>query len=286
MFIRRVLACPLLAYRFAFKKWANIQEAKFQKWLSFVDAGKKEITFLPELPNNRAALRNAFVYLGYSVTNSTNATSIAQVSWEDKTYKAAFTIEKKAINAHCIDISKSYLDKMHQIVFGYGLTVNPAQSVGKILEKSEINGTHNAIIVQAPCSVKENHVYQKLVNTRKGLFYEDIRPLVIGDKIPLCYLNYRLEGKRFSAKKIKAKLVKPNDVLSALEQQQIIVLCKKMGADIAELDVLRDREDKKIYVVDLNTTAYGPAHGLSFDNKKKAIELYANSLKSFLTDNF
>jgi hypothetical protein len=277
--IFKILASPLLIYRVFFKRWADKQEQRFQLEVSKKESIGKTAFFHPEQPNKRAALRNALIFMGYKIGAGwkTNAINFA---WHDETEKELSGANIKAFNLECTNISKSYLDKIHVEVFGYGLNLNPETFTGRILEKSELNGKHDAQIVKAPCKAKDSYVYQKIIDTRKGLFYEDIRPVVIGKQIPLVYLNYRLAGKRFSAKKIKAQLANTNDSLSKIEQDQILKLCQKMGVDIAELDVLRNKSDRKIYVVDVNPTAYGPAHGLSFKQKIKAAEIYAKGLKN------
>ncbi|MFY0672629.1 MAG: hypothetical protein JXQ87_04465 [Bacteroidia bacterium] len=276
--ILKILAAPLLLYRVFFKKWADWQELKFQGEISKRLPIDKTAHFFPELPNKRAAIRNALQFMGYKFEIGWKANSV-NFAWHDETIKQLESSNVNAFNIKCNNISKSFLDQIHLEVFGYGLTVNPLQAKGKILEKSEQNGKHDAKIIKAPCHAKSGYVYQKIIDTRKTLFYEDIRPVVIGSEILMVYLNYRLAGKRFSAKKIKATLAKAADHLSDNEQKQIIELCSKMGADIAELDILRDRHNGKIYVVDINPTAFGPAHGLSLNEKLNAIRIYSEGLE-------
>jgi len=284
MNLRAIAASPLLIYRLFFKKWANIQERKYLNFLksSFQENGLKA-GFYPELPSPKASLRNALVYTGFNIVKTIDADIV--IAWQDKTKKDYSQLEK-GINIRCTNIGKDFLDIEHHKVFGYGVEVNPKLFKGKILEKSNENGAHLAQIVEAPIEPKTGFVYQKLLDNRKGLFYIDIRPVIVGQEIPFCYLNYRLEGKRFSAKKIKAKLAETNSVLSADEQMNIIALCQKMGVDVAELDVIRHKSDGLIYVIDVNPTAFGPAHGLSFKNKILATKKYAESLIKLIKDNF
>jgi len=63
----------------------------------------------------------------------------------------------------------------------------------------------------------------------------------------------------------------PEIVLSGSEIDQIVSLSAKMCAEFAELDVLRDRQDGRIYCVDLNPTPYGPPSGLSAEDSEKAM---------------
>ncbi|MGB0432057.1 MAG: hypothetical protein ACPGLV_16400 [Bacteroidia bacterium] len=277
----KIIAFPLLLYRVFFKKWANIQEHKFKNYLNQRPINGQQVYFAPELPNKRVTLSNALKYLGFSIKHG-NAPNQINIAWHDQTYKAHDPNTANHINGNCTNISKSYLDQVHLKVFGYGVNLNPKLFKGAILEKSELNGKHDAKIITAPTNPKPNYVYQHIINTRKGLLYEDLRPVVINGEIPLTFLNYRVAGKRFSAKKIKAKLAETDDCFNKKEQKQILELCQQMGANIAELDVLRDKKTGKIFVVDLNTTAFGPAHGLSFNQKIKAIEKYSKSLNRYL----
>ena len=70
----------------------------------------------------------------------------------------------------------------------------------------------------------------------------------------------------------------PKTVLSEEEMVQIASISAKMCADFAELDVLRDRQDGRIYCVDLNPTPYGPPAGLSKGQKAQATMLIQHAL--------
>ena len=49
--------------------------------------------------------------------------------------------------------------------------------------------------------------------------------------------------------------------------------CKNFHLDFGELDILRDRQSKKIYIVDVNKTAWGPPDKIALKDGKKAIQL-------------
>ena len=49
--------------------------------------------------------------------------------------------------------------------------------------------------------------------------------------------------------------------------------CKNFKLDFGELDILRDRHTKKIYIVDVNKTAWGPPDKIVLKDGKKAIQL-------------
>jgi hypothetical protein len=71
-----------------------------------------------------------------------------------------------------------------------------------------------------------------------------------------------------------------NDLLTAEEQKTILAFAKGMGADWCELDILRNKTNGLIYIVDLNKTPYGPPAELA--EKEKAVTLLATAFQ----DNF
>lgn len=50
----------------------------------------------------------------------------------------------------------------------------------------------------------------------------------------------------------------PADIFSAAELAQLLDFGARIGLEYGELDVLRDRDSGRIYVVDVNRTPYGP----------------------------
>jgi hypothetical protein len=54
-------------------------------------------------------------------------------------------------------------------------------------------------------------------------------------------------------------------------------LCREMRLDFGELDVLRDRHDGRIYVVDVNRTPWGPPRTLGTRGALRAIDLVAEA---------
>jgi hypothetical protein len=57
-----------------------------------------------------------------------------------------------------------------------------------------------------------------------------------------------------------------------------------MQCDFCELDVLKDNQSGKWYIIDLNKTPYGPPASLSKKDKNKAVEILSNGFAiNFLT---
>jgi hypothetical protein len=248
----------------------------------------RSVLFYPEMPNYKSGLFLTLKSLGFNIHNNPDEKYDLKIAWEDKTFREIVAANQDffadAWNGKCLDISKSYVDEVHQKVFGYSTRLDPQTYVGEMLEKNELNGHHDANIVMGPIdSPKEGYIYQKLINNQVSKYlFEDIRPMYIRGEVPFCYLNYRLKGKRFSAKRYKAELAKPEDVLSKEEIDKIIEMCSLMHVDYAEIDTLRDRNSGKLYVIDINTTAFIYGSGQSLSDKYKVIDTYREMVGKFV----
>lgn len=246
------------------------------------------VLFYPELPKQKAALSATFLSLGYTIHNDPLQPADFMISWEDTTYKKdeaqQYAMLKKAWNIGCLDIGKTKTDEVFEKVFGYSTRVDPMRHQGRMLEKSEINAMHEATIISGPINKpKDGYIYQLVLNNKvKGYLYEDVRVTYINGDIPFCYLNYRLKGKRFSNKKYSAHLVEKSEVLSPHEERLIREFCKEMKVNYAEMDCIRNRDDDRLYIIDVNTTAFGPANGLRLKEKLKGLKLYQEAVKSHL----
>ena len=169
----------------------------------------------------------------------------------------------RVLNGHCTDISKSRVEDIFESVFGYGIKVDPRTYVGKCLKKSDSNATHDGMVIECPKEPERGFVYQKLIdNTDDGKEYYDMRVFIVGATIPFVFKKIRNPNPalRFGIS-IDNKIGETRDVLSAGEVETILKFTHTCGLDFGELDVLRDRTDGKIYVVDANNTAGCPHPG-------------------------
>jgi len=234
----------------------------------------------PDWPSKRASIMAYAEALKWVVTNRPDtparfkgATNL-KLAFDDRTEKRQ--AQPGFWNGHCLDISKSTLDRHHREVFGYGLSVDPTTHEGPMLEKSEGNAVHDGREIQGPLSpdqVRSGKVYQRIIDNRtdNGL-YEDLRVVVIDGQVPMVYRKRKSEEVRFTNETAEVDLVEsPKNVLFEPEMAQILALSSKMRAEFAELDVLRDCQDGRIYCVDLNPTPYGPPSGLSSEDKGRAM---------------
>jgi hypothetical protein len=189
------------------------------------------------------------------------------------------------LNLSCSDVSKSKVARVFEDVFGYGLTVDPAAYDGPAVEKSEQNGAHDGRIVSCPAPRAPDRVYQRLIdNTRDDGLVEDIRcPTVFGE-IPVVFLKRRPVGNRFANMNTVVEIAAPDDVLSAEERSKLKTFAAAMGLDWGGLDVLRDRRDGRIYVVDVNKTDMGPPLALPLKAKLEATHRLADALDSAIAE--
>ena len=122
---------------------------------------------------------------------------------------------------------------------------------------------------------KGDFVYQKLIqNEVEDGLVEDMRVPIFRNKTPFVYLKYRSVKDRFVDRNHtnkKATIMEVAEVLSEDELNNIHRFFEKIGLDYGEVDVLRDRGDRRIYIVDANNTPSGPPSSISDDEGKVAI---------------
>lgn len=260
------------------------KELRFRK---AVKASKQEygrpqfVLVHPDWPSKRASIMAYAEALGWAVTNRPNTPdlfdggTVLKLAFDDRTEKRQ--AQPGFWNGHCLDISKSTLDRHHQVVFGYGLNVDPTSHSGPMLEKSEGNAVHDGIEIQGPLSpdqLQPSKVYQRIIDNRtENDLFEDLRVVVIHGEVPVVYRKRKSGEVRYTNETAEVDLAgSPKTVLSEGEIDQITSLSAKMCAEFAELDVLRDRQDGRIYCVDLNPTPYGPPAGLNETDRADAFQ--------------
>ena len=88
---------------------------------------------------------------------------------------------------------------------------------------------------------------------------------------------------RFSIDNRRASLAEPAVVYTAREIELIRRFSARMGLDWGGLDVLRDRTDGRIYIVDVNKTDLGPVVALSWRDKLVSMHRLARALRRQVT---
>jgi len=172
------------------------------------------------------------------------------------------------LNVGCQSIAKGHVARVFEQVFGYPLSIDPESWHGPMVEKSEINGAHDGRIVDGPRPARHGHVYQRLIDNRTddGLV-EDLRCPTVGGRIPLVMRKRRRTEQRFENTNHQVALAETGDVFTADELARLTRFMQAMRLDWGGLDVLRDRRDGRIYVVDVNKTDMGPPIAMKLQDK-------------------
>jgi hypothetical protein len=72
-------------------------------------------------------------------------------------------------------------------------------------------------------------------------------------------------------------------VFSADEHARLERLCEEMRLDWGGLDVLREHDSGRLYVVDVNKTDTGPAVVLNWKDRALATQLLSDALRAMVT---
>lgn len=161
---------------------------------------------------------------------------------------------------------------------GYSPAVDPTTFAGPMVEKSEANATHDGRVVHGPLSAAAVHparVYQRLLDNTDGDEVIDIRVPFYRGKIPLVYLKRRPLRDRFSNTNTSVSIADPATMFSPEELNAIERFAWLAGLDYGEADVLRNKDDGLIYVVDSTNGPAGPPNGLSPEDARHAVQTLA-----------
>lgn len=249
---------------------------------------KKTILCYPQKPNAFYMLYKICYYNGYRITNTPQKADCV-IFFQDSTYRdpdaVLRSLHKKytIINYDSRDISKKTIDTVHKKVFGYSLSINPETYKGKYVKKPNKNSLSTHVILGSPEKPQEDYVYQQVVNNELKDDVVDIRLPVFGNTIPIALLKYRPIQSRFGRNNRIVKIMKTEDVISDKEYNNIVRFCREIRLDYGELDVLRDNDTQKIYVVDANNCPFGPSLALSKEEEKQAIQIMSGAFEKAFT---
>lgn len=255
------------------------------------DCKNKTILFYPHYPSKRSTIHKITKYLGYNRTNNPGLKHELIIHYEMETFRKAKQFPPELIkgihiiNHSCNDISKEHVEKIFHHTFGYGTFIDPLTFQGKAVKKNNINAMHDGEIIHCPADHKENgYIYQKLINNQTdNNLVEDLRITVINYTPALCQLKRRPVSARFSRQTSVTYLLNPDEVFTATEKQMISQFCTTLGLEFGSLDVLRDRDEQRIYIVDANNTPHGPSQ-LDKKDTGIAVQILATTFeKEYLT---
>jgi hypothetical protein len=253
----------------------------------------KSILFYPHFPSYGYVIYNICRILGYKMTNDCRDKFYLAVNWQDSTYKIYDDIlmdlikSSIVLNSQCKNIDKRYIDSIFKEVFGHSIMINPLSYKGACVMKSNLNGQHDGRVIQCPVDkIDENCVYQKVINNKyDDTLVQDIRVPIFKNSIPFLYLKYRPIQNRFSNTNTETIIAEVHKIFSNGDLEKIFIFCKKIGLDYGELDILRDENNKLLYIVDVNNTPFGPPNHISKPEKQLALKLMAKTFEDVFMTN-
>ncbi len=253
-------------------------------WARVIAGERRTLWFAPDCPRPWYLMRGAAMWAGFDVAVSPSEASAA-VYFDDSTIgEPALPATAHRLNFACTDISKGHVARVFEEVFGYPLALDPKTASGEIVEKPEKNGVHGGRIVTAPLPAKAGFAYQRVVDTRDDNgCCNDLRTPCVGGEPVVVWIKTKTPEGRFSINNRKAVLRTPAEVFSQEELNNIRRFTARMGLDWGGLDILRDRGDARIYIVDVNKTDLGPVIALSWRDKIRSLNRLAAALKRLVT---
>ncbi|WDI30215.1 hypothetical protein PUV54_09605 [Hyphococcus flavus] len=250
---------------------------------------RARISFFPKKPRSYYAIWPVCQLADVKIVDDPDEADL-HFYFEDREFLTAPRVapsEKPAFNVGCFDIRKSVVSRIFEETFGYALCVDPRTHQGDLVEKSESNGKHDGRLVSGPIGApKPGYVYQRNIeNTFDGVEHVDIRTPVVGGKTtPYVFLKRRSRDLRFTNDNHRVDLAATDAMLSREEQDKISAFARSMQLDFGGLDVLRDRTDGRIYIVDANKTDMGPPSAMRAQDKLTAMRGLADSFAAMVDD--
>lgn len=266
-------------------------------WATFIV--KKKVLFYPDEPLPHHIMYKILKFLGYHVTNDPSEDCVLAIKWWRAPDGNPFPPEGAVLSAlqqdigknfvlnnECKDITKERVGNIFGKVFGYSLSINPLVHKGKCVIKANWNALHLGRIMDCPIAeadLDKDFVCQRLIdNETEDGFVQDLRVPILGGKIPFIYVKRRLIEHRFIDRSFEANnasLKEVGEFLTQEEVDKIRLFCKEINLDYCELDVLRDKDDGRIYIVDANCCPSGPPGSMSESEGKNAVLRMAKSFQ-------
>ncbi len=270
----------------------------FVETCSVLFFNRKKVLFYPDRPESLFVIYKIFLALGFHLTTNPSEHCDLAMKWRNTIgtgnpfFPPEVELEElmknrpdlKILNMNCNDVSKKRVSAVFEETFGYSTSVNPGTYSGKCVMKSDWNGLHVGEIIDCPTEIRRNgFVYEKLINNEVGNgLVQDIRVPIFGTTIPFVYLKSRPVQERLvdrSHTLSKTVMAEVSDFLTNEEVKKIYQFCEKLGLDYGEIDILRDRGDQKIYIVDVNNDPSGPPAPISGEYSMPAIVRLAQAFE-------
>ncbi|MET0544950.1 MAG: hypothetical protein ABWZ40_01445 [Caulobacterales bacterium] len=241
-----------------------------------------QIWFAPDTPRPWYVIWAAVSWAGFRFARSETDADI-HFYFDDSTWSAPLSSTFEYVNGRCTDISKSRVAEAFDEAVGYRLSVDPNVYDKLAVEKGQINGAHDGRIVRCPAVAKTGKSYEKLVNATENGMAVDLRTSIVGGKPVAVIRKTKPISKRFSIHNSTVKYLEVSEVFTAAETTLIEGFCAVMKLQWGALDVLRDRDDGRIYIVDVNKTDTGPAVDLTWRDRIKLTQALADAVAAYVS---
>ena len=241
----------------------------------------RTVLFYPGRPNPHHVAYKLFKARGWRISRDPTAACDFAIGWryagaaEPEPALRAIAERTFVLNLEFTDNSKRRVDAAAAEAFGHDIRIDPLTFSGPAVRKSDENARHDGTIVVCPIPVPDAAcVYQRVVDNRvaDGMV-EDIRLPVFGGVVPFGYRKFRPLTDRFSNENACVEIAPIGDLLSEDELLRFLAFCRAVGLDWGEVDVLRDRGNGRLYVVDANATPYGPPNHLPKHEAARAMAM-------------
>lgn len=238
-------------------------------WVRLSGRRRYRVWFTPDRPRPWYVVWSAATLAGTKFVRSADQAD-AIFYFEDVTAGAPPRVAGHAVlNAGVADISKTKIAQAFGAVAGYDLALDPLAHRGKAVEKGELNGSHDGRLVDCPIAPQPGKTYQRFVDSSDGVTAFDYRTTVINRRPCFVLVKIKPAENRFSIHNVTVTFRELDEVFSGEEVELLHRFAEQMQLDWGALDVLRDRESGRIYVVDVNKTDTGPAVDLSLRDREK-----------------
>jgi GT2 family glycosyltransferase len=240
----------------------------------------RRVLFFPETPAGQAVITSVCAASGCTIATDPLAACDLAIAWDTNTFRAPVPALERlrsqmtVWNCDCVDVGKERVDWVFHQTFGYTSLLDPLVHRGPAVSKSNLNAAHDGVIVDCPIARRDpGRVYQRLIrNDQADGTVEDIRTPVFGGEVPFVYLKYRPIDSRFGQIDTRVTIEEAATAFSVEERSRLAQFARVLGLDYGELDVLRDREDGRLFVVDANPTPFGPPGALTPEARRVAVD--------------
>ena len=238
-------------------------------WRGLSGVKGPSLYFPPERPRPWHVVWSALALARMRIASSPEEAD-AIFYFEDFTTGAApVSLTLPVLNGALTDISKSKVATAFEHVAGYKLQLDPHTHHGLAVEKSEANGAHDGRLVECPRKPAAGMSYQAFIESDNGVKAYDYRTTIIARRPRFVLVKTRSVAQRFSIHNSSVHYRELEAVFSPAEVRLLTAFAEDMALDWAAIDVLRDKNSGRIYVVDVNKTDTGPAVDLSFRDREK-----------------